>query len=198
MEFPKLGKRCSLEDCQLLDYLPVICRNCSNVFCKNHSGPDRHSCIKASKVTVVHQDDVREFPLFPCSQNLCLTHSPIEILCQHCKKHYCLTHRHHSCSDFTKISYSEIHKKRDESTAFPVQNEDARDRRILQNLEKCKNSVLARKVRNYDPRKLPQRVGEAPMIISTSKVGPQCPIYKLSRRLLTFNISFRIWKISKF
>ncbi|XP_065058953.1 AN1-type zinc finger protein 2A-like [Rhopilema esculentum] len=62
MEFPELGKHCSLENCKQLDFLPVDCDLCKKVFCKDHVGYEQHAC------TEKYQKD-RRVPVCPlCNQ----------------------------------------------------------------------------------------------------------------------------------
>src|SRR5689334_21148074 len=44
MEFPDLGKRCSLENCKQLDFLPYSCASCKQIFCHEHRKYDVHKC----------------------------------------------------------------------------------------------------------------------------------------------------------
>ncbi|XXG46166.1 hypothetical protein AAC387_Pa02g1079 [Persea americana] len=67
-EFPNLGKHCSVEDCNLLDFLPFTCDRCKQVFCSEHRSYMKHSCPKASLQDVTVQvcphcaKGVRMFP----------------------------------------------------------------------------------------------------------------------------------------
>ncbi|XP_044289550.1 AN1-type zinc finger protein 2A [Varanus komodoensis] len=47
MEFPDLGKHCSEKTCKQLDFLPLKCNACEEVFCKNHIAYNRHKCAFA-------------------------------------------------------------------------------------------------------------------------------------------------------
>jgi len=47
MEFPHLGSYCNEKSCHKLDFLPVKCDACSNVFCNEHFQYEKHSCINA-------------------------------------------------------------------------------------------------------------------------------------------------------
>ncbi|ESO10533.1 hypothetical protein HELRODRAFT_124735, partial [Helobdella robusta] len=44
MELPNLGKNCSFWQCNKLDFLPVKCDACQNIFCKDHYSYVHHSC----------------------------------------------------------------------------------------------------------------------------------------------------------
>ena len=47
MELPELGKNCHHSACKQLDFLPMKCDGCSQVFCKDHYSYDNHSCPEA-------------------------------------------------------------------------------------------------------------------------------------------------------
>eukprot|EP00271_Cylindrocystis_brebissonii_P001238 TRINITY_DN11566_c0_g1_i1.p1 TRINITY_DN11566_c0_g1~~TRINITY_DN11566_c0_g1_i1.p1 ORF type:complete len:369 (+),score=51.24 TRINITY_DN11566_c0_g1_i1:523-1629(+) len=47
LEFPNLGRHCSVDVCQLIDFLPFKCDKCSQVFCLDHRSYTTHSCPKA-------------------------------------------------------------------------------------------------------------------------------------------------------
>jgi len=49
MEFPDLGKHCKLEGCNRLDFLPVKCQGCSEIFCLDHYNYEKHKCPTAPK-----------------------------------------------------------------------------------------------------------------------------------------------------
>ena len=42
-DLPTIGAHCSLERCNVNDFLPIKCR-CERVFCKDHISPDSHLC----------------------------------------------------------------------------------------------------------------------------------------------------------
>ncbi|XP_004922831.1 AN1-type zinc finger protein 2A-like isoform X1 [Bombyx mandarina] len=44
MEFPHLGKNCSYESCNKLDFLPMKCGACREVFCADHFAYAKHEC----------------------------------------------------------------------------------------------------------------------------------------------------------
>ncbi|CAG0894454.1 unnamed protein product [Cyprideis torosa] len=52
MEFPHLGEHCSEPSCRQLDFLPVRCDGCSNIFCSDHFKYSAHSCPAAYKKDV--------------------------------------------------------------------------------------------------------------------------------------------------
>uniref|UniRef100_A0A4P6D7F7 Putative zinc finger an1 type protein rhodnius neglectus n=1 Tax=Rhodnius prolixus TaxID=13249 RepID=A0A4P6D7F7_RHOPR len=44
MEFPELGKHCSFNICNRLDFLPLKCDACQNIFCYEHIRYETHKC----------------------------------------------------------------------------------------------------------------------------------------------------------
>ncbi|CAG9128706.1 unnamed protein product [Plutella xylostella] len=44
MEFPHIGKNCSYNFCNKLDFLPYKCDACSEVFCSDHFAYVKHNC----------------------------------------------------------------------------------------------------------------------------------------------------------
>ena len=49
MELPHLGKHCNEKTCNQLDFLPMKCDACSQIFCKDHLQYDDHSCSSSYK-----------------------------------------------------------------------------------------------------------------------------------------------------
>ncbi|KAJ8246118.1 hypothetical protein GJAV_G00263830 [Gymnothorax javanicus] len=67
MEFPDLGDHCSEKSCKRLDFLPMKCDACEEIFCKDHITYDNHKCTSAYKKDV-------QVPVCP----LCNTPIPIK------------------------------------------------------------------------------------------------------------------------
>ncbi|XP_026751648.1 AN1-type zinc finger protein 2A-like [Galleria mellonella] len=44
MEFPHIGKNCSYKSCNKLDFLPMKCGACREVFCSDHFAYAKHEC----------------------------------------------------------------------------------------------------------------------------------------------------------
>ncbi|KAH0632018.1 hypothetical protein JD844_020025 [Phrynosoma platyrhinos] len=66
MEFPNLGEHCFEKTCKQLDFLPLKCDACQEVFCKDHVAYNRHNCSSAYKKDV-------QVPICP----LCNTPIPV-------------------------------------------------------------------------------------------------------------------------
>ncbi|XP_040430646.1 AN1-type zinc finger protein 2A isoform X3 [Cygnus olor] len=52
MELPELGRHCAERACRRLDFLPLKCDACGEVFCKDHIRYDDHKCGSAYKKNV--------------------------------------------------------------------------------------------------------------------------------------------------
>ncbi|XP_035411980.1 AN1-type zinc finger protein 2B [Cygnus atratus] len=52
MEFPELGEHCSWPPCQRLDFLPLKCDACQQIFCTDHVAYAQHACTSAYKKDV--------------------------------------------------------------------------------------------------------------------------------------------------
>jgi len=100
MELPQIGEQCSVKECALLDFLPVKCAHCSQNFCKDHSFASNHQCTAVPDVicdeSSGHSNEKR---YHTCSHDDCSERDVIELLCSKCEKHFCVSHRHHGCSD---------------------------------------------------------------------------------------------------
>lgn len=95
MEIPQLGDRCFVSSCAQLDFLPVKCSHCSQNFCKDHSFPSNHECPNVPDNTVTELTSTIES--YKCSYDTCTEKEVMELLCNYCKKHFCVSHRHHGC-----------------------------------------------------------------------------------------------------
>nr|XP_046162003.1 AN1-type zinc finger protein 2A-like isoform X2 [Oncorhynchus gorbuscha] len=67
MEFPDLGEHCSENSCKHLDFLPLRCDACEEIFCKDHITYANHKCMSSYKKDI-------QVPVCP----LCNTPIPIK------------------------------------------------------------------------------------------------------------------------
>ncbi|KAM8825492.1 AN1-type zinc finger protein 2A isoform 1-T1 [Synchiropus picturatus] len=67
MEFPDLGEHCSEKTCKRLDFLPMRCDACQDIFCKDHITYAHHKCSSSYKKDV-------QVPVCP----LCNTPIPVK------------------------------------------------------------------------------------------------------------------------
>ncbi|XP_006009269.1 AN1-type zinc finger protein 1 [Latimeria chalumnae] len=96
-----IGKQCSVGDCKQLDFLPLICDGCSQVFCLEHRSRDSHSCSEVS----LNKGCVKstEKTSYLCTYKECRTKEPLPVVCPFCEKHFCLGHRHQSDHECEKL-----------------------------------------------------------------------------------------------
>uniref|UniRef100_A0A8C7FT07 Zinc finger, AN1-type domain 2A n=1 Tax=Oncorhynchus kisutch TaxID=8019 RepID=A0A8C7FT07_ONCKI len=123
MEFPDLGEHCSENSCKHLDFLPLRCDACEEIFCKDHITYANHKCIKVPvpvcplcntpipikrgempdiKVGEHIDRDCQSDPaqnkrkIFTnkCSKGGCKQKEMIRVTCDQCHINYCLKHRH--------------------------------------------------------------------------------------------------------
>jgi len=121
MELPHIGKHCA--ECNLLDMLPITCKACNKVFCKEHFEYSKHSCTKVGQldkrvpVCPLCNKPVPILPgqtpdevvsrhiasgcntkstktAFRCSFGKCKKKEWIEVKCEKCQMNFCLLHRH--------------------------------------------------------------------------------------------------------
>merc|ERR1712110_314549 len=52
MELPHLGRHCSEPTCRMLDFLPMKCDACSQIFCTDHLQYDDHKCSSSYKKNI--------------------------------------------------------------------------------------------------------------------------------------------------
>ncbi|XP_053609812.1 AN1-type zinc finger protein 1-like [Plodia interpunctella] len=99
MEFPTLGEHCQHSGCNQVDFLPLQCK-CAKVFCRVHFNEHCHSGVcelapEPKEVNLKNDDQI-----FKCSDKECRKGNLHEMLCEKCKKHYCIEHRFHpSCPE---------------------------------------------------------------------------------------------------
>ena len=93
MELPDVGQHCSLPDCNDLDFLPLICNLCQEVFCKLHSSYDSHNCPKWSPSSVDTTTKTFSVAKHCCQLSGCDNSETVEIRCPKCAKNFCMKHR---------------------------------------------------------------------------------------------------------
>lgn len=142
MEFPEIGKRCSIKSCELLDFLAFVCEHCQATFCKEHFHMISHECLK-----IKNPEPNLEKPLsFICSKESCEDVSPIQMACVKCKQHFCLPHRHHGCLELSEAEKTQKLKKWQIPKKQFAEAKALVDQQITDNLKKSKNTAMANKV----------------------------------------------------
>ncbi|XP_071957879.1 AN1-type zinc finger protein 1-like [Antedon mediterranea] len=99
----EIGEHCSFPNCNQLDFLPFNCEDCCQVFCKDHRSKSLHQCIQDVQDTggVSSEPPTSTFSSYPCELTECKDKVPTQVICEHCRKNFCLRHRHqqdHSCA----------------------------------------------------------------------------------------------------
>eukprot|EP00794_Sanderia_malayensis_P007912 gene7912-8767_t len=105
MEFPALGKQCSVEFCQQLDFLPFSCDACSKVFCVNHKERSSHQCPESQSNKNFGSNDKTLSESFKCELHGCSGAELVRVNCSDCHKNFCLRHRHqqdHNCEKYSQ------------------------------------------------------------------------------------------------
>ncbi|KAL0947220.1 hypothetical protein HGRIS_013337 [Hohenbuehelia grisea] len=104
MDLPQIGRHCSLETCNELDFLPILC-HCDAYFCRHHIDPETHSCqAKTPKPLSVNAEKRPKCPVESCNkpslESAVKDAGGIRAVCEFCDKSFCAVHRHpksHSC-----------------------------------------------------------------------------------------------------
>ncbi|CEF62100.1 AN1-type zinc finger protein 1 [Strongyloides ratti] len=97
-EFPDLGKHCTLNSCNQLDFTPFLCDNCKNYYCGKHR--HTHGCDIEDKQ--ISNEDAKKNPMkiFLCSAENCNNKEVLRIECTYCQLNFCLNHKNpegHQC-----------------------------------------------------------------------------------------------------
>ncbi|XP_008218032.1 AN1-type zinc finger protein 1 [Nasonia vitripennis] len=143
MEFPNTGVQCFIKECNQLDFLPLDCKYCKNIFCKNHFNTTSHSCPQLAENVA---ENTGKANLFHCSQMQCTTKSAVEMTCVKCKKNFCLIHRFHDCFEENQDTrQSELERWSKPKEVF-LETKKIVDTELTNKLKKSKNSALAIKV----------------------------------------------------
>ncbi|CAG9859467.1 unnamed protein product [Phyllotreta striolata] len=91
MEFPTAGKHCAHSTCNRLDFLPLQCK-CGRVFCSDHF---RSHCEQCEQSKYLKEDELKTIDnVLVCSHPGCKERSIVPLICERCKRHYCIKHRH--------------------------------------------------------------------------------------------------------
>jgi len=102
MELPTLGKQCNAAMCGQLDFLPILCKFCELVFCKNHFQPSIHHC-SGNYQKEISCEKGKCPTRHPCHFPECRDGELTPIICEGCSANFCLKHRHqvdHNCPAF--------------------------------------------------------------------------------------------------
>ncbi|XP_044745931.1 AN1-type zinc finger protein 1-like [Coccinella septempunctata] len=143
MEFPSVGSQCCHENCKQLDFLPYVC-SCSKTFCLEHFSHHSLSCqVKDNIVSELKTID----NVLTCSEEGCNERGIVPLICQNCKKHFCVRHRHiGECKRKTEEEFLAAREK----LAIPSrQFNEAKantDKEISKSIENAKKNEKKRKL----------------------------------------------------
>lgn len=91
MELPALDKQCNEKDCNQLDFLPLQCK-CGKLFCSHHFNTHVRSCETSRFLS---EDELKKIEnVSVCSYSECKENLIVPIVCERCKKSFCVKHRH--------------------------------------------------------------------------------------------------------
>lgn len=91
MELPSLDKHCNEKDCSQLDFLPLLCK-CGKVFCSNHFNKHVRSCESSRFLSEEELKKIENVTV--CSYSECKERIIVPIICERCRKSFCVKHRH--------------------------------------------------------------------------------------------------------
>ncbi len=148
-ELLDLGNQCALSECQQLDFLPVRCHFCSELFCKEHSYPEEHECSDFNKhQQPKHKARPGTTSSFKCSLETCEKSELTKVTCPGCQNHFCLGHRHMRDHDCPNESRAKEYMPR---TNALVDN-------ILSRKDAAKSGQVDKPFRNLKQQKLAAKV----------------------------------------
>jgi len=101
-----------------------------------------HECLKTENSKSV----VEQSANFLCSKESCKDASSVEMPCIKCKKHFCVTHRHHGCLELNETEKTQKLKKWQIPKKQFAEAKAIVDQQIADSLKKSKNVALANKV----------------------------------------------------
>ncbi|XP_043544107.1 AN1-type zinc finger protein 1 [Chiloscyllium plagiosum] len=89
----EIGQQCEVQHCRQLDFLPFVCDGCSGIYCLEHRGKDAHGCSGVCLRLPVKSEGTSSYK---CTYKSCKAKELLPVICSHCEKHFCLSHRHQS------------------------------------------------------------------------------------------------------
>lgn len=162
-ELPDLGKHCSKENCNQLDFLPFQCIHCKLTFCKEHFPVAHHECSNAPNNTIDDTSAVKSPSLYRCSFKDCNAGELTPIICAECTGQFCLKHRHqvdHSCSKYeapkdgmtkTREHIASLAVMKQKASVVPKKPRNAKSQRTA-----AKVQLMKLKMKSAGNKSLPQ------------------------------------------
>ncbi|CAF0895075.1 unnamed protein product [Brachionus calyciflorus] len=103
-DLSNIGKHCSFELCNRLDFLPIKCDLCHLNFCKEHFTFINHKCSKydeKNERNVSNMANLAPINFYICTFEDCKQREMVEVICEFCNIRVCMKHRlqiDHKCS----------------------------------------------------------------------------------------------------
>ncbi|RNA33684.1 AN1-type zinc finger 1 [Brachionus plicatilis] len=91
-----IGKHCSFESCNRLDFLPVKCELCHFNYCKEHYSFESHQCAKyeeKNKQNLTKVAGSSRIKFYDCTFEECKQKEMVQVICEFCDKRLCMKHR---------------------------------------------------------------------------------------------------------
>ncbi|KAA3677750.1 uncharacterized protein DEA37_0001612 [Paragonimus westermani] len=97
-----IGAHCAYIDCKQIDFLPIQCGACKQIFCKLHSSMISHQCIEDCRT--VASPPLKSTASHPskCQLSSCDRLERIPLTCEACGGQFCIAHKQkeiHHCSN---------------------------------------------------------------------------------------------------
>ena len=92
-ELLNVGKHCDFQGCNQLDFLPVKCGHCKNVFCKEHFSYLNHGCDSWNALSENNPNIVSNVQTYNCNYLECEKIEETSIICPKCNENFCMVHR---------------------------------------------------------------------------------------------------------
>lgn len=91
-----VGEQCSFPSCQRLDFLPLQCKGCGKIFCKEHNATEIHQCPEKEEKKKV---SVSGPTSFPCGIEGCKEATLVPLYCDACERSVCIKHKQKELHD---------------------------------------------------------------------------------------------------
>lgn len=111
MEFPSFSKQCAESSCKQLDFLPLHCK-CGLIFCSDHFNLHIKNCETSNYVLEGELKKIED--VYVCSHQNCGERSIVPLICERCRQHFCIKHRHLTLCE--EKSEEQLQKEREKYT----------------------------------------------------------------------------------
>jgi predicted nucleic acid binding AN1-type Zn finger protein len=114
LDLDHIGSHCSYKECNRLDFLPIKCDACTNLYCKEHASYLAHDCEKYDAIVEAQKKSaaiLSDLSFYNCSFEECKNREMVPVVCDFCKLNFCMKHRNpevdHKCQVFKKAQEAE-------------------------------------------------------------------------------------------